>query len=199
MNTFPKSSMSFKRIPGQQISVTLEVLVRSAVGDVFDFVVAEDVLPTILTGYGLLPAVVSTSANSGPWSEPGSQRTVHLADGNTALEEVTAFDRPGYFAYRTSQFTFALKYLAAAATGQWWFEPQGESTQVRWTYTFQARSALAAFALNLFARLLWAGYMRACIRNVQRHFAQTSLRRRFRSEARLARRVPATQHLSGRS
>ena len=41
------------------------------------FVTAEDVLPKVLTGYGLLPAVVRTSGNTGPWDHPQSVRTVH--------------------------------------------------------------------------------------------------------------------------
>jgi hypothetical protein len=37
---------------------------------VFDFVSAEDVLPKVLTANGFLPAVVATSGNTGPWTEP---------------------------------------------------------------------------------------------------------------------------------
>ncbi len=36
------------------------------IADVFDFVASEDVLPKILTGYGLVPAVAFTSDVSGP-------------------------------------------------------------------------------------------------------------------------------------
>ena len=83
-----------------EISVTREVVVHAGIREVFDFVAAEDVLPVVLTGYGLVPAVVSTSGNTGPWTNPGSSRVVHLADGNTAHEQVTHYDRPRYFAYR---------------------------------------------------------------------------------------------------
>jgi hypothetical protein len=40
---------------------------------VFHFVAAEDVLPTVLTGYGPLSTVVRTSGNADP---PGSTRAV---------------------------------------------------------------------------------------------------------------------------
>ena len=80
-----------------QISATLEVTIPARKEPVFDFVAAEDVLPKVLTGYGLLPAVVRTSGNTGPWDRPQSVRTVHLADGNTAREQVTAYTRPKYF------------------------------------------------------------------------------------------------------
>ncbi len=79
-------------------SVTREAVVSAGSEAAFDFVAAEDVLPKVLTGYGLLPAVVATSGNTGSWSEPGSRRIVHLADGSTAREEVTRYDRPGHFA-----------------------------------------------------------------------------------------------------
>ena len=107
---------------------------------VFNFVVAEDVLPKVLTGYGLLPAVVGTSGNTDQWDRPGSVRTVHLADGTTAREEVTDYESGRYFAYRTSDYTFALRHLAAFAEGQWWFKSDANGTAVRWTYTFQAKN-----------------------------------------------------------
>jgi len=76
----------------------------------FDVVVAEDVLPKVLTRYRLVP-VVGTSGNTGPWDQPGSVRTVHLAGGASAREKVTAFERPTYFAYRLSDFTFAIRWV----------------------------------------------------------------------------------------
>ena len=108
-------------------------------------------LPIVLTGYGLLPAVMSTSGNTGPWDRPGSSRTVHLIDGTTSREEITDYERPIYFAYRTSDYTYALKNLASSARGQWWFEDHGDRTHVRWTYTFTAKGALTAIFLRLFA------------------------------------------------
>lgn len=171
MSKLPTYPMTIQRT-GRDIAVTLETRVEGGQSEVFDYVAAEGVLPEVLTGYTpLLPAVVSTSGNTGPWDTPGSSRTVHLKDGNTAREEVTAYDRPKFFAYKTSEFTFALRYLANGATGQWWFSPDGPATKVKWTYTFAANSWPSAIILPVFARLLWSGYMRVCFDNVQRHFA----------------------------
>lgn len=157
------------------VSVTREVVVPADSEAVFDFVAAEDVLPKVLTGYGLLPAVVATSGNTGPWSEPGSRRIVHLADGNTAREELTLYERPGRFAYRVSDPTFALRHLMREARGEWWFSPvEGGGTRIRWTYTFQPRGALTSVPLALFARMQWAGYMDACMDNIVRHFGAPS-------------------------
>jgi hypothetical protein len=103
---------------GLVVEVIMEIDIAAAIGPIFDFVSAEDVLPKVLTGYGLLPAVERTSGNTGPWDRPGSSRTVHLADGNTAREEVTAYTRPNYFAYRTDNYTFGLKYISTGAKGQ---------------------------------------------------------------------------------
>lgn len=66
------------------VAVTREVFISHAIQDVFDFVAAEDVLPKILTGYGMVPGVASTSDISGRWDRPGSHRVVNLADGSTA-------------------------------------------------------------------------------------------------------------------
>lgn len=150
---------------GRKITSTVETLIHAKIEDVFDFEVGEDVLPKVLTGYGLIPAVVATSGNTGPWNTPGSARTVHLKGGDTAREEVTDWLRPSYFAYRTSDFTFALKYLATEARGQWWFEDRDGRTHVRWTYTFTPKGRIRGLLLRMFARTQWAGLMRLCMRN----------------------------------
>lgn len=155
---------------GRQIAATLQTDITAPAEAVFDFVAAEDVLPKVLTGYSLLPAVVRTSGNTGPWDKPGSSRTVHLADSTTSREEVTDYKRPGFFSYRTSDYTFALKYLATSAEGQWWFEERQGETHIRWTYTFTAKGAVTAILLLLFVKSQWTGYMRVCLENTQRHF-----------------------------
>src|SRR5687768_9660833 len=124
------------------VPVTREALIPGSINDVFDFVAAQDVLPKILTGYGLVPGVVSTSEVSGPWDRPGSTRIVHLADGSFAREGVTHYSRPGYFAYRVSGPSFSLKYLMSFARGEWWFSTTGGGGHAKWTYTFRARNRL---------------------------------------------------------
>lgn len=157
-----------KRFADGSIAATLEVIIPARLEPTFDFVVAENVLPKVLTGYQLLPAVVRTSDNTGPWDRPGTVRTVHLADGTTAREQVTAYEAPRYFAYRTSDYTFALRYLATHAEGQWWFEERNNGTKVRWTYTFHPRNWFSAALLAMFVRTQWVGLMRTCIMNLQR-------------------------------
>ena len=152
-------------------AVTQQIHVPGRLENVFDFLVAEDVLPKILSGYGLLPGIVSTSHVSGPWDQPGSTRMVHLADGSTVREGVTHYQRARYFAYCIWQPTFALKYLMSGAVGQFWFEQQGDEVEVAWTYTFAARNRIARLPLWLFVQAQWKGYMAVCMANIARHFA----------------------------
>src|SRR4051812_32510180 len=152
------------------VAVTQGAVVPGKIGDVFDFVAAEDVLPKILTGYGLVPAVAFTSDVSGPWDQPGSHRVVHLADGSTVDEGVTHYDRPSYFAYRVSNPSFALKHLMTGATGQFCFEAAEGGTRVKWPYPFHARNRLTRLPLTLFVKSQWNGYMDVCIKNIIKHF-----------------------------
>lgn len=158
------------RATRSEVAVTLERFIPGDIANVFDFVAAQDVLPKILTGYGLVPGVASTSNISGPWDQPGSTRTVHLLDGSTVREGITHHDRPGYFAYRVSDPSFSLKHLMSHARGQWWFVAVEGGTQATWTYTFQAKNSWAEIPLRLFVGTQWKGYMASCQDNIVAHF-----------------------------
>lgn len=121
-------------------------------------------LPRILAGYGPVPAVVATSEQSGPWDVPGSVRTVHLSDGSTAHERVTACARPASFGYTVDGFSGPVRRLAREAHGTWSFAPAGaDATDVVWTYAFEARSAAAALLLAPAVKLAWRGFMRRAL------------------------------------
>src|SRR5690606_27259044 len=115
----------------------------------FDFVVAADVLPKVLTGYGPLPAVIGTSNQTGPWDQPGSSRTVHLQDGSTVLEQVTGFQRPHHFDYQVWAFTNPIiRRLADRARGEWTFREEDGITHIEWTYTFYTDNGWARLPLS---------------------------------------------------
>jgi hypothetical protein len=154
-----------------EVAVTQEQFIPDDLSEGFDFVAAQDVLPKILTGYGLVPGVASTSNVSGPWDRPGSTRTVHLLDGSTVHEGITHYDRPAYFAYRVSEPTFLLKYLMSHAQGQFWFVETEGGTQMKWTYTFHATNWLTKIPLQLFVRTQWQGYMDVCVKNILKYFS----------------------------
>jgi hypothetical protein len=120
-------------------------------------------LEDILHRFGPVPAVVGTSGQTGPWDVVGSSRTVHLSDGSTAHERVTACETPRYFAYTVSDVTSPIRVLTREARGQWWFDAAGDATEVRWTYAFEARSAATALLLRPIVALAWRGFMRAAL------------------------------------
>ena len=161
--------VSSARVPNN-VPVTREAIIPGPIRDVFDFVAAEDVLPKVLTGYGLVPGVGHTSDITGPWSEPGSRRIVHLLDGSTVHEGLTRYDRPRYFAYCVSDPSFALRHLMIDAKGEWWFTETDEGSRALWTYTFRAKNRLAKLPLGLFVGTQWKGYMDVCIANIIAHF-----------------------------
>jgi hypothetical protein len=111
-----------------------------------------------------------------PASHVGVTRTVQLQDGSTAHEELTGIERPAYVGYETSDYSFGLKYLATGAKGQWWFAAQGSATRIRWGHAFRAKGWLGSVIPPLFTRLLWSGYMRACLSKLQQHFIEASTR-----------------------
>jgi hypothetical protein len=128
----------------------------------FDTVVAEDVLPKVLHRWGPIPAVVGTRDLTGPWSVPGSERTVVLDDGSTARERLLVWERPRRFEYAVDRFTSPLGRLVDQAAGAWEFEGDGTESSFRWTYSFHARSLAASVPLGLVVHTAWARYMAQC-------------------------------------
>lgn len=128
----------------------------------FDVVVAEDVLPKVLRRWGPIPAVVGTRERTGPWNVPGSERTVLLADGGTAREQVLVWERPRRFEYRVDRFTSPLGRLADHAIGSWTFSDTQSGSAFRWVYSFQSRGRLATIPLAALVRVGWSRYMSQC-------------------------------------
>jgi hypothetical protein len=82
---------------------------------------------------------------------------------------------PTYFAYRTDNYTFALKFIATGAKGQWWFNADSEVTHIKWRYEFTAKGRVTAVLLSLFVRTQWAGYMRVCLENTRRYLRMPAM------------------------
>ncbi|MGC1175830.1 SRPBCC family protein [Polaromonas sp.] len=118
-------------------------------------------LTTIFTGFGPLPSVTGSLNQTGPWDAAGRSRTVVFSDGSSARETLTNYEYPSRFAYRITDFTGVLRFLASEARGEWWFEslPGRSATTVRWRYKFVSRSAILKPLVSLFTRSLWRGYM----------------------------------------
>ena len=156
------------------VSITRYTKIAASQETVFAFIVAADVLPKVLTGYGPLPAVTGTSNQSAPWDQPGATRTVHLRDGSTVQEQVTGFERPYHFRYQVWDFTNPIiRSLADKATGEWTFTESEGVTHTEWTYTFFTDSRLKRLPLNAIVKLFWRGYMDVCLRNSQAMIEQS--------------------------
>lgn len=158
--------------PADPYSATEEILVALDPQQAFLRAVPVP-LPLIFQASHGLPAIASTSTVA-PWDQVGLTRTVFFETGDTAQEEITAYQPGDYFAYRVSGFTFAAKYLAQYAIGQWWFVPENGSTRIVWRYTFVPQNALIRPLLALFVRLIWKGYMAEALRRVQ-HLANPGM------------------------
>ncbi len=124
-----------------------------------------DELGTVLRAAAGLPGVWRTSGTTGPWDVPGSHRTVHMTDGSSAREEVTAADAPDYFSYVVTDFTQPLiSRLVKEARGQWWFTPENGGTHAKWTYAYEAKAIWAVPLLTPIVKILWNRYMKAAMK-----------------------------------
>jgi hypothetical protein len=146
------------------LAATVEVTMKADQTAAFEHIVPID-LKSIFTGYGPLPAVISTQNQVGGWDAAGQTRTVHLSDGSLARELLTQYEHPDYFSYTVSGFTGVLGLLATSANGEWWFSRTASGqTHVKWRYAFSARSMLAVPILWFVATVLWRNYMRKALR-----------------------------------
>ena len=139
------------------ISSVVSIQVSVSPIEAFCHVVPID-LTSIFRGYGLLPAVTRTEAQTGNWDAIGQTRIVHLSDGSYAQERLIQYHPPRYFAYVVSDFSGALGFLVTSATGEWWFESADaavDHTLIRWRYTFMPRSWLAVPLLWIVNKFLW--------------------------------------------
>ena len=147
---------------GAGVAVTVEAVARAQHERAFATIAPID-LTTIFTGLGPLPAVTGTREQSGGWDHVGATRTVELADGSEAREELTAFDAPAHFGYRVSGFTGPLRHVVEHADGAWWFaEAPGGGAHVRWTYVFAPRRGRGPVVRAAIAPL-WRVYARRAL------------------------------------
>jgi hypothetical protein len=146
-------------------AVTLVVNYPHHAGPTFDAVTAQDVLPKVLPGTRLIPAVVGTTILNGPeWDHPGCRREVHFSDGSMAHEEIVAFTRPTRFEYRVTPHSGPMRWLFRSATGAWDFVDGGpDRTTVSWRYAFTGRSWVTRPALWVFAHVAFRRLMRQCL------------------------------------
>jgi len=145
------------------VKTTVHGMIERPIHEVYDFFIPID-LVDILVGWGPLPRVVRTSNQTGPWDTVGSRRTVHLADGSTASEEVTLYAIDEEFAYTVSRFTNPIRLLTRQAKGLWTFNTTSSNgTRISWTYSYEAHNLLSKVLLTPIVKLLWVRYMQRAL------------------------------------
>lgn len=116
-------------------------------------------LPEMMAkGSGPIPRVTEVRDQVGEWgTEVGQSRRIHMSDGGSVLETLTAIDAPRSFSYRLSEIKGPMKMLVSGLDGRWTFATEGEGTRVTWIWDVDPKSALTAPVLPIL-RLFWKGY-----------------------------------------
>lgn len=124
----------------------------------------DTVLPVPLTeilGHrtGPLPGIVDVGGQTGDWSTPGQTHTIVLADRSTAVETLTAVERPGEFRYAITGVTGPMTALVGRIEGRWAFEPVGTGVRITWSWELTPRSRAAGTLMPVVTRAWhgWAG------------------------------------------
>lgn len=134
-------------------------------------------LDTVMRDEAGFAGITLTTGTTGPWDQPGSTRIVHQYDGTYSRETVLHANAPEYFAYRLTEFSSPmLRLMAREAGGQWWFRdhPKG-GTDVKWTYSAEARSFLTAPFLAPVLKIFWKRSMRETLGRIKAR-AETELK-----------------------
>jgi hypothetical protein len=138
-------------------------------------------LESLVAGTGRIPAVVGTEAlNDVPFPHPGARRRVMLADGGSATEEVIDNTPDGYFSYKVWGYTLRAARPIRYGKGEFWYLPAdaGESTIVRWRYSFKLRGdrfpgVLGPLGRFLFTKFfldrIYADFMKSSISALERY------------------------------
>jgi hypothetical protein len=142
---------------GAPYVVSSSTVVSATPEAAFDGVLAAP-LPELFTDRaGPIPPVRECTGQQGAWGDVGQTRTVVLADGSSNLETLVAADRPGSYRYRLADFTGPMKLLIRSVDGEFAFRPEGQGTQVTWTWHMHPTNPAARLVLPVVARF-WRRY-----------------------------------------
>ena len=110
------------------------------------------------SSFGPLPGVVDVWGQVGDWNAVGKTRTLKLSDGGSVIEQLTDVARADFFAYNLSEFQGLFGRIVSGARAEWHFWEEGDSTAIRWSYTYTAKPGFG-LVVGAIVRLLWSRYM----------------------------------------
>jgi hypothetical protein len=137
------------------------------VATAFDEVLALELPVLFSRRYAAIPPIARVSGQSGPWTTPGQTRTIHLADGGSMREELTAVERPERFTYRINDITGPMKPLVSSLDGAWAFAPAGTGVRITWSWRVRPAGRLGRLAMPAFGRM-WRGNARQAFENIEK-------------------------------
>ena len=164
LNALKNDAAAFERTPvSDWFRVTIAATANAPLEKAFEIIAPIDV-PTIMPGYGPLPAVTGVENQTGAWDAVGQTRIVRLADNTMAREELTLYEAPHRFGYSVSAWSGTMKFLARGAKSEWHFsEIAAHQTRIEWRYAFTPRSMWTAWLLLAAVQLLWRGAMKQAL------------------------------------
>lgn len=74
--------------------------------------------------YGPIPPIKEVRDQTGDWDTAGRSRTIVLAGGGSAREDLTSVDAPRSFGYRLTRIRGPMALLVDSVTGEWTFTPR---------------------------------------------------------------------------
>lgn len=111
--------------------------------------------------------IAKVSGQEGVWGQPvGQSRTIHLSDGATMLETLTAIEAPNRFQYTISDLSGPLKALVSRVDGTWAFAAVGSSTTITWSWDVTPKGRAGRLAMPMFA-WMWSGYANRAMDQIQ--------------------------------
>lgn len=115
--------------------------------------------------YGPIPPIKEVRDQTGEWDAAGRTRTIVLAGGGAAREELISVEPPRSFGYRLTDIRGPMALLVDSVTGEWTFTPAGGGTEITWRWAIYPKSTLTAPTLPLFGAL-WKRYARRALRDL---------------------------------
>jgi hypothetical protein len=141
-------ALSLETVPSVMIDATAPLVSHTEVFDIaipagnFNSQLAAAPLSRLLPGTSKIPAVAETRVlTSNAFGQAGAPRVVCLADGSTAVEEVTESLAGQYFRYKVWAYSTEVARPIEYGLGEFLLSPVDAShTRVTWTYSFKLRS-----------------------------------------------------------